>query len=367
MMCEYMFLVKYAEIGVKSRPVRARMENLLISNIKKAYEREGIKARVGKEDGRIIVYSEKGEVLGRIFGVSSYCKAIVCGRDLEKIIERISRGLDRTKTYKIEVNRADKTFPSTSPEITKKIVEKLDEMGVKLGVKSYDEEVVVEIRRKRAYILLDEKKGPGGMPYGIGGKALALFSGGMDSPLAAWMVAKRGVKVDFLFYAFNESIKKDVLKVFTKLNEEWFLDGKLFVVDGEEINKQIAECEKRYRQVVFKRVLYRIANLIKGYDAIVTGESIGQVSSQTLKNLGVIDGASEKIVLRPLLGFDKQEIANMARGIGTYELSAGIPEFCAFTRKKPATEAKISDVEREEKKIDWKVVEDAVRNMETVR
>ncbi len=358
-----MFVVKYSELGIKSRPVRARMENVLISNIKNAYER---KARVGREDGRIVVYSENGEVLRRIFGVSSYCKAIMCEKNLETIAARIFDALEKNKVYKIEVNRADKTFPGTSIETAKAIARELEGEGMKLGVKSYDEEIVVEVRRGGAYILFDEKRGPGGMPYGSEGKALALFSGGIDSPVSAWMVAKRGVKVDFLFYSFNESIKENVIRVFRKLNGEWFLNAKLFIVDGKEINKQIVECKEKYRQVVFKRVLYRIANSFKGYDGIVTGESIGQVSSQTLKNLAVIDAASEKIILRPLLGFDKQEIVEIAKNIGTYELSSSIPEFCAFTKKKPATAAKLSDVKNEEKKIDWKVVEVAVKNTEVV-
>jgi len=356
-----MFVVKYSELGIKSKTTRVRMENTLLSNIKNAY---GGKVKVGKEDGRIVVHSEDGGVLERIFGVSSYCRAFACEKDVEKIADRISDAFEKSRTYKIEVKRADKTFPGTSIEIAKGIARRLEEKGMKLGVKLYDEGIVVEIRSSGAYILSDEKKGPGGMPYGTGGNAIALFSGGIDSPVAAWMVAKRGVRIDFLFYSFHESIKEDVIKVFRKLNEEWFLGARLFVIDGNEINKQIAECEERYRQVVFKRVLYRIANSFKEYDGIITGESIGQVSSQTLKNLAVIDNASEKIVLRPLIGFDKQEIVEMAKRIGTYELSAGIPEFCAFTKKKPATAANLQDVEREEKKIDWKVVEEAVRRME---
>ncbi|MGC8899706.1 MAG: tRNA uracil 4-sulfurtransferase ThiI [Candidatus Micrarchaeia archaeon] len=361
-----MLVAKYSEIGIKSRPVRERMERLLISNIENAYKREGMETKVEKEDGRIIVHAEEGEILRRIFGVSIYCRTVFCERDAEKIADEIFRTFEKNKTYKIEVNRADKTFPGTSMEMTKKIVEKIERKGMKLGVKSYDEIIFVEIRRDRAYILFDEKNGPGGMPYGTGGTALALFSGGIDSPVAAWMVARRGVKIDFLFYSFNEGMKNDVLRVFRKLNEGWFLNGKLFVVDGSEINKQIAECGERYRQIIFKRILYRIANSVKGYDGIVTGENIGQVSSQTLKNLAVIDKASKKIVLRPLLGFDKQEITDMAKRIGTYELSAGIPEFCAFTKKRPATAAKIFDVEKEEKKIDWKIVEEAAGKMEIV-
>ncbi|MEM4216113.1 MAG: tRNA uracil 4-sulfurtransferase ThiI [Candidatus Anstonellales archaeon] len=361
-----MFVVKYSELGVKSRAVRARMEKLLMENIRNAYKKNKIDVKVRKKDGRIAVDGENGEILEKIFGVSSYCKAIVCEKDIEKIANEVSESMEKNKKYKIEVNRTDKNFPLTAPEITKIMVERIENRGLKLGVKSYDEKIVIEIREGGAYVLFDERKGPGGMPYGTGGNALALFSGGIDSPVAAWMVAKRGVRVDFLFYSFNESIKENVVGVFRKLNDDWFLGGKLFIFDGREINKQIAECEERYRQVIFKRVLYRIANSIPGYDGIVTGESIGQVSSQTLKNLSVIDKASERIVLRPLVGLDKQEITDMAKKIGTYELSAHIPEFCAFTKKKPATAAKLSDVEEEEKKIDWNVVDEKVRNVEVI-
>jgi len=214
----------------------------------------------------------------------------------------------------------------------------------------------VEIHRDGAYLFTRRIPGPGGMPYGSEGKVLALFSGGIDSPVAAWMMARRGAAVEFLFLnPLGPVLESRVHAVFTSISR-WFPGARLHVIDiGDEVEEIRSNVREGSRQTVYKRFMYRVAQEVAqglGCSAIVTGESLGQVSSQTLQGLSVIDGAVGTPVFRPLIGMDKDEIVSLARRIGSFDKSSGIKEFCSVESHSNAS-PRVEEIEREEKKLDF--------------
>ncbi|NPA22650.1 MAG: hypothetical protein GXN92_03705 [Candidatus Micrarchaeota archaeon] len=331
------YLLKYDELGLKSRQSQRRLFQQLFRNI----ERMGGWAYF--KEGRLFAEGDK-EKLARVFGITEVWDVIESEKDLESIASTITQHASPDKVYKLEVKRADKSYPGTSIEIAQKLASLLHER-IKLGVKQYDETIQVEIRHGRALILMNPLKGPGGLPYGSQGKVLLMFSGGLDSPVAGWMLARRGAQIDYLF--LSDKPHEDVLEVYRYLKEHWGMEGKLYFVDGREIVQQIFTVPKRYRMVVFKRMLYRVAEKVgKDIDALAlaTGESLGQVSTQTLGNLSTISEITSMLILRPLIGFNKQEIIDKAREIGTYDLSSKVKERCNLAPDKVSINAPLSKI-----------------------
>ena len=350
----FMFLLKYDELGLKSRQSQKRLFSLLLKNIEKmggwAYFREN----------RLFAEGDKNK-LAKVFGITQVWDVYQAEKDLREIADIIAKHSE-DKTYKIEVKRVDKNFPGNSIEIAQELAKLVGEKGVKLGVQSYDEEILVEIRHHKAFVLMNPVKGPGGLPYGSQGKVLMMFSGGLDSPVASWMLARRGAQLDYFYFSTCKCMHRDVKEVWEFLKGTWGMDGTLYYVDGTEIIKELLlNVPPKYRMVIFKRVLYRIAERLAneiGALFLGTGESLGQVSTQTLGNLFVIDKAIEKSVLRPLIGFNKQEIIDKAREIGTYNLSIKVKERCSITSGKVAINAREDKIlELEEKLSKWKEVE----------
>ncbi len=329
-------VVRYGEIGLKSDRVRRRMERQLMKNIRK---RAG--GYVKKLASRIILYEGDEEKLSKVFGVVSWSPALEVRADIEEIKEAALE-LYTGGTFRVRARRVTKDFPLTSPEINRVvgafIVEK---RGASVDLNNPRIEIGIEIIGRRAFVFTRTVKGPGGLPVGVEGDAVLLFSGGIDSPVAGWLIGKRGVRI-FPFHIRSGVNIYSVLKILST----WFPDDlPLKEVDfpREKILKVLERRNKKsYFHMVFKAVLYRLASEYAeeiGAEFLVTGESIGQVASQTLHNLSVLSRLSPLPVLRPLAGLDKEEVVKLARHIGTYEVSSRLPEPCATIKIKPVTYA----------------------------
>jgi thiamine biosynthesis protein ThiI len=329
-------LVRYGEIGLKSRRVRSWMERILRRNIEKMSGGKTL-----KQGPRILVLGGDWEALGRTFGVVSWSPAVEVRADLEEIKEKALE-LYTGGSFRITTQRITKDFPMTSLEINREVGAYIVErMGAKVDLKNPDVDIGVEIIGKKAYLFTEKKKGPGGLPVGVEGDAVLLFSGGIDSPVAGWMIGRRGVRI----HPFHLELGVNPEPVLKRLNR-WFpyeFKLKRVKIDREEV-KRVLEREKRtsYIFLVMKALMYRRAEEYAediGADALITGETIGQVSSQTLRNLRVLDTMVNMLVLRPLVGMDKEEVVKMAKEIGTYEESIKIPEPCAKIPYKPTVRA----------------------------
>lgn len=354
-------IVRYGEIWTKSDVTRRKMESILLENIKRALSDMDCAVRRGR--GRVYVDTEEAEKvagkLSRIFGVASASPAIAVSKELGAIQEA-AKALARLRvkedtSFAVRVHRSDKSFPWKSVELEREIGGVIKSAtGAPVNLSNPDLTIGIEIS-DRAYIFDRSYEGPSGLPYGSQGKAVVLFSGGIDSPVAAWLMARRGASLDFLF--INPGIPEpeaNCLEIINLLREKWYIEGGFYVADVPHLILQIAEkVREGFRQVVLKRFMYRIGEKLAneiGALAIVTGESLGQVSSQTLKNLYVIDEAVRIPVFRPLIGMDKDDSVKLAKKIGTYDLSIRIKEFCSLERHSNAS-ARLSDVLKEESKV----------------
>ncbi|NPA23038.1 MAG: tRNA 4-thiouridine(8) synthase ThiI [Crenarchaeota archaeon] len=349
-------LVRYGEIAVKTWRFRKQLEKLLLRNILKGLEKEGmhhIKGRI--EDGRIIIDELKDEqeskiidVVRRVFGVKSLSPSIeITFRNIQEIVqvaEDLWREHVKGKSFAIRCRRVGK-HDFTSKDVEKSIGIALAKYAREIDLKNPEIELYVEIRGDRAYLYREIIPGPGGLPLGSEGRALALVSGGFDSPVAAWLVMKRGVKIDFLTVSLaGELDLAPSLKVITYLAERWEIgyNPRIFIVHAESLVKAIRErVRKEVWNIVYKKALYYIADQVcrrfRGYRAMVTGDVIGQVSSQTLDNLFSTSQGLVTPIIRPLAGFDKDEIVDLARKIGTYDLSMEVSEYCAVFAERPKT------------------------------
>ena len=325
-----MFLAKLDEIWLKTPPIRRRLISKLLENLKD----RGVKASF--YDTRIIGEGSI-DVVSKTFGIKKVYQAISMPKDIKIWLDFLAKKMDKNKTYRLLVHRGDKSFPGTSPEIAAKLARELEKRGFKLSLDKYDETFIVEIRRDVSFLLWDEREGVGGLPYGSQGKALALFSGGIDSPVAAWMIAKRGVGLDYFYFSHCNCLDEAVLKVWEYLKDNWGMVGSFYVFNGKEVVEWIKEhIPRKYRMVVFKALLYSISSHMAnklGAHALVTGESLNQVSTQTLGTLPAISKFTSLLVLRPLIGMDKEETKTIARKVGTLPLSEKVSERCSLAKK----------------------------------
>ncbi len=349
-------LVRYGEIAVKTWRFRKQLEELLLRNIMKGLEKNKIEGARGRiEDGRIIVegYREEDEnkvlnVICKIFGVKSASPAIEVQfktiEDIVKIAEETWREEVKGKSFAVRCRRVGK-HNFTSKDVEKSIGMILEKYAREVDLENPEIELHVEIRHDKAYLYKDIVPGPGGLPLGSEGKALALVSGGFDSPVAAWLVMRRGVKIDFLTISLAGELDLiPSLKVITYLADEWEIgyEPKIYIAHAEDLVKAIRERVRReVWNIVYKKALYYIADNIcrrqRGYRAIVTGDVIGQVSSQTLDNLYSTSIGIVTPIIRPLAGYDKDEIIELSRRIGTYNLSMEVSEYCAIFAERPKT------------------------------
>lgn len=358
-------LIKNGEIALKGLN-RSTFEDMLIKNIKNSLRGLGL-IEVKKAQSTIYVspvnddydMDEAVNRIKKVFGIAAFSRAAICEKDMETILktakEYLSETLPFVNTFKVEAKRSDKKFPLKSPEICRETGGELLKQfnNLKVDVHNPDVTVTVEIRDKFAYIHTDQIHGAGGMPVGSGGKAAILISGGIDSPVAAYMLAKRGVNLTAVHFASppytSDRAEKKVKDLLSKV--AGYAGAIKFVyVPFTEIQESIArECPEDLTTLIMRRYMMKISEVIakkNGCDALITGESIGQVASQTMKALACTDCAVDMPVFRPLIGMDKEEIVRISRKIGTFEISTLPYEDCCtvFTPKHPRTRPNIEAV-----------------------
>lgn len=362
-----------AEIATKSNRTRRRFQERLARNIEDALSSSGVEGRVEDHWSRLFVHVSDpafARVLARVHGISSL--SVVDARvdaDLDAIVERghdlYADRVREHETFAVACRRVG-THDFSSREV------KYD-LGAALNVHAEVDlddpgfTASVEIRHDDAYLFSGRIEGPGGLPLGVEGTAVCLISGGFDSAVAAWLMLKRGISLEYVFCNLGgAAYERAVVSVAKVLADDWSYGDRprIHVVDFQEVVEDLQEhVTPRYWQVVLKRLMYRaaeaVAREVEG-DALITGESVGQVSSQTLGNLRAIDEAAELPVFRPLLGLDKLEIIERADRVGTSALSAKVREYCAILPDRPVTNARSGAARDEESRTDPAILDMAV-------
>ncbi len=379
-----LYLISYAEIGLKGQN-RWFFENTLIKRVKEVLASLG-DLRIAKTRGRIYVETEAErenvlERLQKVFGIKSVAWALKCELDIEQIKEaavEVLRQTDLTgKTFKIECRRPSKAFPYSSIQVNRILGEHVLKAFPDLKVDVHKPEITIYVEiREKVYVYLDKAPGPGGLPVGTNGKALLLLSGGIDSPVAGYLMMKRGANLEAVyFHSFpftSDRAKEKVIKL-CKVLSEYGGSIVLHVVNFTDVIKELAEkCPNDYLTIMMRRMMVRVGEQIAkkvGAKALVTGESLGQVASQTMESIMVVDEAANVPILRPLIGFDKMEIIDISKKIGTYEISIEPYADCCtvFVPKNPVTKPKLYNVRRYEEKLEIeKLVEQALTKTESM-
>ena len=379
-------LLKDGEIVLKGLN-RRQFEDVLKKNIKIALHGTG---RYAITSAQSTIYvkpiddeadlDEATERIGRVFGLVSYSRAAMCPeKTLESVLETapvyLEKVLRKAKTFKVEAKRSDKKFPYKSPEICREtggvILSKYPHLRV--DVHHPDVTVYVEIRDFGAYVHADPLRGAGGIPVGTGGKAVILISGGIDSPVAAYMMAKRGLKLTAVHFASppytSPRAEEKVVKLLAKVSR-YAGELKMITVPFTAIQEKLRDdCPEELFTIIMRRLMMQISERIaKDNDcaALVTGESLGQVASQTIGALNCTDEAAEMVVFRPLIGMDKQEIINIAYKIDTYETSIEPYEDCCtvFTPKHPRTKPILKYVKQAQEQAQFEpLIEEALQHL----
>ena len=358
-------LVRYGEIILKgyNRPV---FEDALVTNIRKAIENEG-EVKISKAQATIYIEPMENdnqvegivECLKKVFGIVSIVVAYKTEKSIDAAVAEVKESFDdvlkSAKTFKVEAKRADKKFPLKSPEICAEVGGRLlaSYHNLKVDVKNPDVVIHVEMREGFCYVHTGREKGIGGMPTGTNGRAMLLLSGGIDSPVAGYMIAKRGVKLEaihFFSYPYTSDRAKDKVMKLAEIIGKYMGGIKVHVVPFTEIQLEIRDkCPEEHLTLVMRRFMMEISQRIaekRGCQALITGVSIGQVASQTMGALQVTDDAVSMPVFRPLIGMDKEEIVEISRKIDTFETSILPYEDCCtvFTPRHPSTKPKIEKV-----------------------
>ena len=385
------FLIKYAEIGVKGKN-RFMFEDALVTQIRHALKDNDGDFMVVKESGRIYAtaeseydFDEAVEALRRIFGIAAICPMVQvddCGyEDLKKqVLAYVDEAYeDKNFTFKVNARRGNKKYPVNSDQINRDLGEVILDTFPETRVDVHQPEVMLHVEvRNRINIYSKVIPGPGGMPVGTNGKAMLLLSGGIDSPVAGYMISKRGVKIDAVYFHAppytSERAKQKVVDL-AKLVSKYSGPIHLHIVNFTDIPLYIYDqCPHEELTIIMRRYMMRIAERLAadaGAQALITGESIGQVASQTMQSLAATDAACTMPVFRPVIGFDKQEIVDVAEKIGTYETSVLPFEDCCtiFVAKHPVTKPNLKMIERSEEKLKEKIdemVETAISTVEKV-
>ncbi len=370
------------EISTKSSHTRRRFQRRLRSNLKAALEREGFESRIADSRDRIDIHdvpADAAPVLARVFGVQSVRAAHALEwTSLDDIVEagtELFAGDVKDRRFAVRPRRVGNGLPrELSAGVARRLGAALVEAGGRVDLDDPEVAVHVEIRRDDAVLFGNPVPGPGGLPLGTEGRALTLISGGFDSAVAAWQLLLRGLDMDFVLFdlAGPEQVA-GVQRVLTELERRWLAGSRarLFVVDFRPVVAELrANTRGDYWQVMIKRLMMRAADRLARRSkagALVTGEALGQVSSQTLANLGAIGARTELPILRPLVGLNKEAILERAREIGTFEASAGNAEFCALDGGRPVTGARAAALDRLEGGIDTDLIDRLVDDAEVIQ
>ncbi len=386
---EHALVVRYAEIHLKGLN-RPYFEKSLMRRIESALCLEN--AEVVREQGRIFVFGLTGETvaaaaerLTRVFGVHSVSPALAVEKSWEGILDAAKRLAGQrveeegNLSFKVIARRADKRFPMRSEEICRELGATLLSAfpdALQVDVHKPEMWVGVEVRQERAFVYVQELAGAGGMPVGCNGHALLLLSGGIDSPVAGHMIAKRGVSlsaIHFYSYPYTSQRARDKVVELAEILSRYAGRVTLYLVPFTEIQLAIYErCPKSETTVLMRRLMMRLSERVAascGAQALVTGESIGQVASQTIESLTVTNDAVSLPVFRPLIGFDKEEIVERAKAIGSFDTSIQPFEDCCtvFVPQHPVTKPKRADIQKSESLVDFApMIERALEQMERV-
>lgn len=386
------FLIKYGEIGVKGKN-RHIFEDTLVSQVANALEPVDGTFTVRKENGRVYVqaqtafdYDEAVEALSCVFGIVGICPVVLVedegfDRLAQTVISYVREAFPRLDTtFKVVTRRARKNYPMESMEVSAALGERLLEAFPQLTVDVHHPQVTLHVEiRNKINLYSQTIPGPGGMPSGTAGRAMLLLSGGIDSPVAGYMIARRGVKIDAVYFHAppytSERAKQKVIDL-AKAVAKYAGPIRLHIVNFTEIQLLIYEkCPHEQLTIVMRRYMMRLAERFAAKDedlGLVTGESIGQVASQTMQSMAVTNEVCTMPVYRPLIAYDKQDIVDIAQKIGTYETSILPYEDCCtiFVAKHPVTKPNLKSILKSETHVAdpaEALMEEAVRTAETIR
>lgn len=382
-------LIKNGELALKGLN-RRTFEEALMSNLRYRLRRHGdfllrrAQSTIFIEPKNAYVDMEGAcDAVSRVFGIAAFSRARVTTKDLSAIqqatVEYLGDRLATAKTFKVEAKRADKAFPYTSPEISREVGGYVlsHYHHLKVDVHNPDLLIMVEIRDFGAYIHAQQLPGAGGMPVGTGGKAAIMISGGIDSPVAAYMMAKRGIQLTGIHFASppytSERAEQKVITLMEKVGR-YAGNMKLHIIPFTRIQEEIQKnCPEEYFTIIMRRFMMRLAQWVardNDCGAIITGESLGQVASQTIPAMAVVDTLAYMPVFRPLIGMDKEEIVVISRKIDTFETSIQPYEDCCtvFTPRHPNTRPKRRLVEEAESVLDVEaLMKDALEGIRTLQ
>ena len=386
-MPQEVILLKLGEIALKGLNRKA-FEDVLLKNIRRRLQDAG-DFSVSSRQSTIYVEPQDSaadldlaeERVSKVFGVVGYARAGVCEKDLAAICQRageyLSEELETASTFKVECKRSDKQFPYKSPEVSAEVGHHLLEQFPHLRVDVHHPDVIVrvEVRERYAFVHGDTRPGAGGIPVGTGGKAAVLISGGLDSPVAAWMMAKRGVELTAVHFAsppYTSELAREKVRRLLRKVAEYAGRIRFVTVNLTRLQEEIRDkCPQELSTVILRRYMLRGAQRVaqeEGCSALVTGESLGQVASQTIQAIACTDAVTTMPVFRPLIGADKSEIVKVAYQIGTYDISIEPYEDCCtiFTPKHPRTKPILHFVEDGERAIEGEaLLEEALAQRET--
>lgn len=380
---EKVIIVRYAEIHLKGKN-RGYFERVFCVNLEKALK--GLRHELRRTSGRYLVAGfqdrdaeEICERIARVFGVHSYSLGYRVSNDLDSIFEAAKIVSPREGTFKVDTHRADKKYPMTSPELNAEIGAKLlgEFPALKVDVREPQHVVYLDIREDGSALVFGKfEEGAGGMPVGTSSKGVLLISGGIDSPVAGYMMAKRGMKVEYLHfhsYPYTNEQAKDKVVELARILSRYTGGTSISTVKVTHIQEEIhKKCAAELNVTLLRRFMFRIAERVakrKGAKCLITGESLGQVASQTIEGITSSNAVVTLPVLRPLIGFDKEEIIIRAKKIGTFETSVLPYEDCCtvFLPEFPAIKPKLSFIEEEESKLDIEaLVNEALDSLERI-
>ena len=373
-------IIRYGEIYLKGDN-RSYFEKLLAENIK--YSLNGFKYDLKVKRGRYIISDfedEEGIIskLSKVFGIHSFSLGYMIPSDLEIIKQTALNVIKHGQTFKVETNRADKRFPKNSQQISAEvggfILEKI--RNLKVDLHNPDFTVFIDLREDgNTFVYSEIIHGQGGLPVGCSGKGLLMLSGGIDSPVAGYMMAKRGLKISgvhFFSFPYTSELAKDKVIQLAKILSEYNNGFDLYIIPFTKIQEKISSLNTTYTVILMRRYMMRIANMLaQKYEnkAIITGESLGQVASQTIDSLSATNKISDLVVFRPLIGMDKSEIITVSQKIDAYNISILPYDDCCtiFVPKHPVTKPSIESIEKLEKILNIDdLVQEAVDNTELI-
>ncbi|MGC9085432.1 MAG: tRNA uracil 4-sulfurtransferase ThiI [Thermoproteota archaeon] len=378
-------LVHHSEIALKGMN-RSKFESILVKNLKDKLKDFSLE-KISRVQARIVIHLRNDELIPKVvgsikkvFGVKWFAIAEECEEDLSKIKDTASslcnNLLSEDVSFRVVAKRADKSFPLDSMQLEEEVGAFLvSKYKAKVDLKNPMRKVYIEVTKGKAYVYLEKMQGPGGLPVGVAGKLISLISGGIDSPVASWLAMKRGAQLVYLHfhpYESSEAVRDSKIKELILLLSEWGSSRKLYVASSSEfLLRSVSLSMPEYNLHLFKKLMFRVAEEVakkENAKGIVTGDSLSQKASQTLEAMRVTDTGIGLPIIRPLLGYDKDETVSLAQKIGTYELS--IKEYkdcCSIMAKHPITKPNFNTFEKLEKEINLEeIVRETLKNIEVI-